>query len=390
MMLCSLFTRLCDQHNGCCLATIIRRENLEAIQQCSNCQQSATTMPETPTRFAIRFNEGSGYLFVKWLGNPSQGQVMLVRSVADGFLYVRKIEFPSLSYENPHSLEVRMHRNHPQIPRLYHWQDHVAHSLTVGETTSLPKATATIWQFCNGGDLSLFQSRLRTKLPPALVWHLLERLLSVLHLLHFECLISQRDLAKRNVFLHWDDHDVLPQVFLGDYGCAMPLDVGCKTAPFVWRRMKEDYGNLHDMLTLMLRPNSAGAHAEHELLHTYLHHLSTIVDRGTRPNCIESQLNVVRDRSASLIRKIRLCISSQPPSTEPLRALHQGSAQVQNTPMLGISLELMRMVYPAPMGPYQIVEVNAETCEVLEVHDDIIDGFDGFDGKHAHVALAPL
>lgn len=46
---------------------------------------------------AVYFREGSGYLYVKTLGNGVDGSAVLVRSVADGKLYVRKEEF---SYED--------------------------------------------------------------------------------------------------------------------------------------------------------------------------------------------------------------------------------------------------------------------------------------------------
>lgn len=42
---------------------------------------------------AVYFREGSGYLFVKTLGEGVDGSAILVRSVADGKLYVRKEEF---------------------------------------------------------------------------------------------------------------------------------------------------------------------------------------------------------------------------------------------------------------------------------------------------------
>lgn len=55
---------------------------------------------------AFFFDEGEGYLFVRWLGHPSQGQVMVVRSVADGQLYVRKVGWAQALEDDTPSTEV--------------------------------------------------------------------------------------------------------------------------------------------------------------------------------------------------------------------------------------------------------------------------------------------
>lgn len=84
----------------------------------------STLESEGPSKLAIFFPEGPGYLYVEFLGRGVGGVVVKVRSLADGKLYVRKKPVPSLPNDaagmrNP---EVSLYRSHPNIPRLIHAQ----------------------------------------------------------------------------------------------------------------------------------------------------------------------------------------------------------------------------------------------------------------------------
>jgi hypothetical protein len=51
---------------------------------------------EQDSKLAIFFDDGEGYLYVREMGVGTQTRAILVHSVADGKLYVRKISHPHL------------------------------------------------------------------------------------------------------------------------------------------------------------------------------------------------------------------------------------------------------------------------------------------------------
>ena len=83
------------------------------------------------SQYAFYFDEGAGYLFVKNIGNPSTGEVQLVRCCVDGKLYVRKRLDPCPNRtldanSNPiSSMEVLFYRPHEYIPILIDWNNNL-------------------------------------------------------------------------------------------------------------------------------------------------------------------------------------------------------------------------------------------------------------------------
>lgn len=241
------------------------------------------------------------------------------------------------------------------------------------------RATSTIWTFCNGGDLGNFITYLRDPLPPALVWHLLERSLNALNFLHYQCkpAISQSDLATRNIFLHWDDADDLPQVLLGDYGLAETLNLDDSSGVTVWNLMKQDYFSLYDIIsTLIRRQTKAGAKYPSGLL-TFLETFYAFQKDIEEIEGLNSQFKAAGNKMKCLLRDVRSlgkdCIAVYREQSLDLR--NDRRVSPNSKPELGESMDVLMMMHPRPFGPFKIVEVQQETFEVLEVRKEIEGDF---------------
>ncbi len=187
----------------------------------------------TSSHFAFFFDEGAGYLFVKNIGTPCNGEVQLVRCIADGRFYVRKETYPiplDPDAELTSCNEVRLYRPHPHIPRLIDWVDEFSYKVE-----GQHRSTASVWEFCNGGDLSEFLAkglRRGIPIPEVFLWKLLYQIGTVLDFIHFGCQpsIGHGDFHAGNIFLHWeDDSTVVPEIKLGDFGnahCYNLIDAG--------------------------------------------------------------------------------------------------------------------------------------------------------------------
>jgi hypothetical protein len=185
---------------------------------------------ESETRYAIYFPDNHPSLFVSFLGSGHQGAAMLVRSVLNGKLYVRKRQdadesCPSHEANN----DFKRALCHPNIPKLL-------------SSTSLRGAidragTADLYSFCNGRDLGHLISTVPEPpgVPPLLIFHLIHTLLSTAIHIHANN-IAHGDIIPDNVFVHWPDVDsadasvgsYLPEFFLGDFGVAFSLPPNAK------------------------------------------------------------------------------------------------------------------------------------------------------------------
>jgi serine/threonine protein kinase len=315
-------------------------------------------------KLAFFFDEGEGYLFVKWIGTSSQGQVMLVRSVADGELYIRKVSFPTVIRDDNPIAEVLYCRPHAQIPTLVAWKEHAVHNM------SLPtRLTSTIHSYSNGGDLGRFVRR--NELTTALVWHMFERLLTVVCFLHYECVpgISQGDIAKRNIFLHWVDDDLLPQVLLGDFGHASSLafkDRDSARAKLAWRHMNYDYRHLHKLISeLVIALKSSGEDLPDNMSEDlrYLRQLRMEMAKTDNMNYKPSKL-FFGHMLDSVQMHNKHCIAAY---REQEAGKGSQVPEMSGRPEMGPDEEIMQLMHPQPLGPFQLVEINPVTYEVLAV-----------------------
>lgn len=189
---------------------------------------------ESATKFAILFPEGPGYLFVEFLGSGVDGVAVKVRSLADGKVYVRKKTVPRIANDvNPHrNPEVSLYRSHPNIPRLVYAQ--TLSNVTGPREDDTPLSDSMIFDFCNGP--TLFAAMKLPEFQPCTLfkWKTFDQLLGVLEHLHRNhAAVGHQDLHLENLYLHFpEDAATLPDVYVGDFGQARPID------PSIWKAIQ--------------------------------------------------------------------------------------------------------------------------------------------------------
>lgn len=129
-----------------------------------------TTINKT---YAVFFSEGPGYVFVKSIQGGNNGQTLIVRSIADGELYIRK----KLREHEPESSEVAFYDLLP---------DYVAPKL-VG-CTKYEHGDALIYSYCNSGNFADFINKYaeveKRFAPRAIFWEFIRQLLNILAYTH--------------------------------------------------------------------------------------------------------------------------------------------------------------------------------------------------------------
>ncbi|KAK5230948.1 hypothetical protein LTR99_000740 [Exophiala xenobiotica] len=199
-------------------------------------RQPDNSNPTSP-QFAIYYPEGDGYLLVSMLGAGVHGIGCLVRSVADGQVYVRKKISPSYAYnENHECKDVKYYRPHPNIPKLLHVQEHTllvdpseypaeAASPTVSKyfDPDTFKSVAVYFDYCNAGSIMRLTHLKQFKPSTLLLLNIFDQLLGTIAYLHQDG-VAHGDAHTGNMFLHFpNENTLLPDVFLGDFGCASTI-----------------------------------------------------------------------------------------------------------------------------------------------------------------------
>jgi hypothetical protein len=180
--------------------------------------------------YAIFYNEGAGYLHVRTLGQGSQGTAVLVHSLADAHLYVRKVEklndvpvdtnnrfcntntgdAPGGDTPGQESLrpkEVSQYRPFSTIPGLVDFMT-LNHNPPVTQNRNV-KQHITFWQFCNGGDLADYITEhgiMGELIPEICIWRCLWQLFKAFQFLqNAQPPVSHRDILPSNIFVHWPE-----------------------------------------------------------------------------------------------------------------------------------------------------------------------------------------
>lgn len=186
-------------------------------------------MVHPKTTHALLFEEGDGYLLVRALQHGQKARSYVVRSLADGQLYVRKKLEADMVHMFPHN-DIKFANHLPANdapPMVHHTEYHHV-------------ADALIFKYCNGGDLrqliDLHVARGET-VPEDFVWHFLSRWCAIFTTLHyglrrdgrrFDPLIH-RDAWQGNFFLNWPTPPTeFPEILLGDWGSAQYVSDGDK------------------------------------------------------------------------------------------------------------------------------------------------------------------
>jgi serine/threonine protein kinase len=189
---------------------------------------------------ALFFDEGSrgGYLFVKYLKQGNQGEAMIVRSIQDGTLHVRKrmtkLISQNILVQDDQGNEVPQEVD--AVSRLEPRATMDFYPRVIEYTMSADASDCSIiYDYCNGGDLGDVMASfddIGRPVPEAVVWYILSSVSKALAHIHFGWRpdelppaypqsILHRDVNASNVFLHYPDNDAqLPNVLLGDFGMA--------------------------------------------------------------------------------------------------------------------------------------------------------------------------
>jgi serine/threonine protein kinase len=178
---------------------------------------------------AIYFPEGAGYLLVKVLqtkaDNPSiESDVMLVRSLDDNKLYVRKIVKLTSSSVTGIPNEIDFDRSFKLVPYVKDVTKYV-------HSPSGEYYWAMCTEFCNGGDLRKLlkvapgaEPGTWIKLCDDVIWQFILDMIDTLKFLREEK-IAHLDIYPQNIFIRYSDNteDRRPTFLLGDFGWAVPL-----------------------------------------------------------------------------------------------------------------------------------------------------------------------
>lgn len=322
------------------------------------------------SKFAFFFDEGAGYLFAHNIGTPCNGEVQLVRCIADGKLYVRKENLPITFHPNSNQTscnEVRFYRPHSNIPRLIDWLDKIDYQIDCDQLS-----TTSFWEYCNGDNLSEFLAeaqRLGIPIPEVFVWKLLYQLGTTLDFIHFGCQpsIGHGDFHAGNIFLHWeDDSSVLPEIKLGDFGGAHSYKLGLAYVDF------GDFYNGLSNIVRQSRPRLSTPYSQ-ELISAidgvsdfymqfssfYRDNTLHTEDRRQVRSCLTSVLALTKSQYQHALTSV-----SDQDREDMLRLKPNNDTRV----LMCDSLEALKNTeYEVPAGPCKVVKINPESLEVLKV-----------------------
>lgn len=195
--------------------------------------------------YAIFYPEHEGYSLVDRLGGD--GSTTLLRGVKDDRLYVRrKPEAELQESEHDHELgEIKNCRDVAGVLKRVHYQTYKhceeaeASTEKDGSLSDRFKSIATIWPYCNGGELGTVMHYNSYEKEPeynqhvkefksdeeleVFVWHVFSRLLLAYDSLYDEG-VAHLNGHNHNIFLNFDGTAKFPEVYLSDWSLTKKLD----------------------------------------------------------------------------------------------------------------------------------------------------------------------
>ncbi|KAL2074593.1 hypothetical protein VTL71DRAFT_8371 [Oculimacula yallundae] len=206
---------------------------------------------------AVFFNEGPGYLFVQSVQAGNNGQTLIVQSIEDGKLYIRK----KLPANEPESNETTFYNLLPEeiAPKL------------VG-ITKYSHGDALIYSYCNGGSFAEFilkyEEVRKIFAPRAIFWEFTRQLLNILAYSHSGWSpdgkiqegwtpIKHTDCHEGNVFIQWSPTKTSPPRFLlGDWAQARLVTTeDASQRDTGW--FDVEYGEIQALYDIVIRLNDA-------------------------------------------------------------------------------------------------------------------------------------
>lgn len=224
-----------------------------------------------PSGFTYYYPDTHPTAFVSFLGAGHQGAAILVRSMINGKLYVRKRSRTAHKDGSSGANETTNAIPHPNIPRLV--AQTPLWSSDCGTSSANSSITADLWAHCNGGNLRTLTTKYVTRnerVPELLIWQLMHQLLPTILYLH-EQDIAHSDLTPDNIFVHWamdtttcpTSPSTPPRFLLGDFGCSynLPPDDKVKISHGVSETSEAVYGDLACLagcISFVMRGRAAG------------------------------------------------------------------------------------------------------------------------------------
>jgi len=200
----------------------------------SAAQQNQTLSPKSQLTMSVArpsnviyFPEGAGYLLVKvlqtTLDDPYiESNVMLVKSLEDNKLYIRKTVALTQCSQTGIPNEIEFNPSFELVPRVKDITKYV-------DSPFGDYYWAVCSEFCNGGDMREMMddycSDGYSSMPEIFIWKFIADFCKILDFL-IENKIQHKDIWPQNIFLRYSDEDpddYLPDFVLGDFGWAVPL-----------------------------------------------------------------------------------------------------------------------------------------------------------------------
>lgn len=227
-------------------------------------QELMNTSTETSQQVSY-FDEGAGFAYVAEVGSGIDGTASLVKSTANGKLYVRKEDRYSTeaNYEEvgpSAEIEIAKRMKHiPGVAQIKGWRKYER-----AELRQLKSAFyVSYWDYCNMGTIWSLHARehysREISIPDRWLLSWVASMLRTVIDLHRNG-VAHHDAHGNNWFLHWDDSTDTPNVVLGDFGQAREFDhfsaTGPRTREGLLLRPDLDYiriGNIADTIAAPAR-----------------------------------------------------------------------------------------------------------------------------------------
>lgn len=214
-------------------------------------------------KWAYYYPEWDGYVHIRTLReDTTQGTAVLVRSVKDGKLYVRKKTWNSLSEDESELCgDIEFWRPHPNAPKLLLSKSYIV------RTPGFPpdRHSILIFEYANCGDLEKVYERSISalgKVPEVLILRCLSQMLTLIHFMHFDCNppFHHNDLSFTNIVAQITDGKQLPDFLAADFGVAKFLDAD--NEEYRLEQIENEFADLRQAVSYLINGIDLPAHRE--------------------------------------------------------------------------------------------------------------------------------
>lgn len=283
----------------------------------------STTATVPNRRVVSYFDEGAGFVFLKALARGADGCAYLVRSLEDNQLYVRKEDLMVKETDErrlPSEIEIaNLLQNIPGTVNRHGWFRYVGIDTTKQATMTF---CVTYWKFCNSGNLQQCITAYKNSnksFPEKWACQWFATLLKTMIQLQRNG-VAHNDCHTGNLFIHRQNLNADPEIFLGDFGRSVKID---DNASQDQARIWAATANRRDLeqVTLVLRELiqwSSGCDTLREFLveveeeiDVYYSFLGTVSDPRTAASVLDTIIEPIAERVEAYARTLPPPASSQ-------------------------------------------------------------------------------